>query len=197
MSKQNALFWLAVLAASALAAGVAGLGGARGGGPAGTAAGPGDVAAGRAPAGERNGQLTARAGASIQVNVTRVVDGDTIHVQDASGAGDTVRYIGIDTPESVKPNTPVQCYAKAAGHRNEELVAGQAVRLVLGAEPRDKYHRLLAYVYGGGGVFVNQTLVSEGFARTLTIPPNDRYAARFAALADTARAARTGLWGSC
>lgn len=182
MSTPNALFWLAVLAAAVLA-------GTLLAGP-GPGAGPGAAGAGA-------GRLSATAGATLQARVTRVVDGDTADVE-AGGARDTVRYIGVDTPESVKPNTPVQCYAKAASHRNAELVDAQAVRLVVGAEPRDRYGRLLAYVYRAGEQrSVNEVLVGEGFARTLSIPPNDRYATRFAALAAAAREARRGLWGSC
>jgi micrococcal nuclease len=109
-----------------------------------------------------------------------------------------VRYIGIDTPESVKPGTPVQCFAKAASHENERLVEGRRVRLVQDAEPRDRYGRLLAYVYRrGDGLFVNAELVRLGFARTLTIPPNVAHAARFRRLATQARRGERGLWSRC
>ncbi|HEY3019038.1 MAG TPA: thermonuclease family protein [Solirubrobacteraceae bacterium] len=129
--------------------------------------------------------------------VTRVVDGDTVHVS-VAGRDETVRYIGIDTPESVKPGVAVQCFAKAASAANERLVSGQPVRLALDAEPRDRYGRLLAYVYRArDGTFVNAELVREGYARTLTIPPNVRYAARFASLARRAREGQRGLWRAC
>ncbi|HEY3190875.1 MAG TPA: thermonuclease family protein [Solirubrobacteraceae bacterium] len=129
--------------------------------------------------------------------VTRVVDGDTVHVS-VGGRDETVRYIGIDTPESVKPGTPVQCFAKAASAANDRLVAGERVSLTLDVEPRDRYGRLLAYVYRArDGTFVNAELVREGYARTLTIPPNVRYAARFAALARQARETQRGLWRAC
>jgi micrococcal nuclease len=130
--------------------------------------------------------------------VTRVVDGDTIHVL-TGGQDEPVRYIGIDTPESVKPGTPVQCFAKAASAENERLVSGRHVRLVYDAERRDRYGRLLAYVYTEAhpSVFVNASLVRAGYARTLTIPPNVRYAERFAALARTAREHGKGLWRRC
>jgi micrococcal nuclease len=130
------------------------------------------------------------------VRVVRVVDGDTIAVAAADGRRDVVRYIGVDTPESVKPGTPVQCYAKAASHENARLVAGRRVRLRLDAEPRDRYGRLLAYVYRDG-VLVNARLLQGGFARTLTIPPNDHFAKRFSLLQLRARAAGRGLWGRC
>src|SRR4051794_23567305 len=119
--------------------------------------------------------------------VTRVVDGDTVHVA-VGGHDETVRYIGIDTPESVKPGTPVQCFAHAASAANGRLVDGQRVRMRYDAEQRDRYGRLLAYVYRErDGAFVNAELVREGYARTLTIPPNDRFAQRFSALAQAAR----------
>ena len=131
----------------------------------------------------------------VRATVLRVVDGDTIEVS-LDGEEEDVRYIGVDTPESVKPGTPVQCYAKRASHFNESLVEGRRVRLVFDAEHRDVYGRLLAYVYVGDR-FVNATLVRRGYARTLTIPPNDRFAARFRHLErDAARAGR-GLWGAC
>jgi len=109
-----------------------------------------------------------------------------------------VRYIGIDTPEEVRPDTPVQCYARRAAAENARLVAGRQVRLVLDVEARDRFGRLLAYVYrADDGLFVNAALVRGGFARTLTIAPNVRFAGRFAALARQARRAGRGLWGAC
>jgi micrococcal nuclease len=132
-----------------------------------------------------------------QARVVRVVDGDTIAVQ-AGGRRETVRYIGIDTPESVKPNTPVQCFAKAASAANARLVRGRTVRMVLDAERRDRYGRLLAYVYrAADGVFVNARLVREGYARTLQIRPNIHFASRFSVLQNVAKSERRGLWGRC
>ena len=129
--------------------------------------------------------------------VVQVTDGDTIRVA-LPGRVERVRYIGIDTPESVRPETPVQCYAHRAAAENARLVAGRRVRLVLDVETRDRFGRLLAYVYrAGDGVFINETLVRGGFARTLTIPPNVRHAGRFAALARQARRAGRGLWRAC
>jgi micrococcal nuclease len=136
-------------------------------------------------------------GATADGTVTRVVDGDTIHVF-VDGADETVRYIGIDTPESVKPGTPVQCFAEAASAANRRLVDGRRVVLTFDAERRDRYGRLLAYVRrADDGVFVNEQLVRDGYARTLTIPPNVRYAERFATLARDARGTERGLWRAC
>ena len=129
--------------------------------------------------------------------VERVVDGDTIKVL-IDGREETVRYIGVDTPETKKPGTPVQCFGALASAENERLVEGQSVRLVAGAEPRDRYGRLLAYVRRErDDAFVNERLLRGGFARTLTIAPNDRYAARFRLAENSARAVRAGLWGRC
>jgi micrococcal nuclease len=129
--------------------------------------------------------------------VVRVVDGDTIRVE-LDGHEERVRYIGIDTPESVKPGTPVQCFAKKAAAFNEHLVGGRRVKLVRDVEQRDRYGRLLAYVYpADGGPMVNETLVARGYARTLTIPPDVRFADRFRRLAAGAREAGRGLWRAC
>ena len=129
--------------------------------------------------------------------VVRVVDGDTIHVQ-LGGRREKVRYIGVDTPESVKPGTPVQCFAKRAGAFNRHLVAGERVRLVLDAEHRDRYGRLLAYVYrASDGVFVNAALVRRGYAQPLTIAPNVAHAKQFRRLAAAARHAGRGMWSAC
>lgn len=130
--------------------------------------------------------------------VTRVVDGDTIKVR-VDGGEETVRYIGVDTPESVKPGVAVECFAKAASHFNEDLVEGERVKLSFDRERRDRYGRLLAYVRLAGPprTFVNAELVRDGYAKTLAIAPNTTYAKRFNELADRARAAGRGLWGAC
>jgi micrococcal nuclease len=127
--------------------------------------------------------------------VTRVVDGDTIEVR-LDERLEKVRLIGIDTPESVKPGTPVQCYAKAASAETERLLDGRRVTLRFDAERRDRYGRLLAYVYRDG-LFVNAELVERGYARTLTIPPNVAHADLFARLARDARERGRGLWVAC
>ncbi len=132
---------------------------------------------------------------TAQALVTRVVDGDTIEVQLGDQIED-VRYIGVDTPETVKPDTPVQCFGARASGFNHDLVERRRVRLVFGVERRDVYGRLLAYVYLGPR-FVNAELVGRGLARTLTIPPNDRFAPLFARLERGAAKAGRGLWGAC
>jgi micrococcal nuclease len=132
---------------------------------------------------------------SAVVQVSHVVDGDTIAVR-LGGQSEDVRLIGVDTPETVKPDTPVQCFGERASHFTKHRLTGRQVRLVFGAERRDVYGRLLAYVYLQGHFF-NPTLVRRGLARSLTIPPNDRFAPRFRRLELTAARAGRGLWGAC
>ncbi len=132
---------------------------------------------------------------AVSAYVVRAVDGDTIAVR-FEGREEDVRYIGVDTPETVKPDTPVQCFGPRASRFNHRLVEGRRVRLVFGVERRDVYHRLLAYVYPGRR-FVNAILLRRGLARPLTIPPNDRFAPRFQRLSLGAARAGRGLWGAC
>ena len=143
---------------------------------------------------------SASGGKSLSGEVIRAVDGDTIVVR-LSGQDERVRYIGIDTPETVAPGRAVGCFGPEASHANQQLVEGQQVRLLLDAEQRDRYGRLLAYVYveraGGEELFVNADLVARGFATARQYPPNTRHAAQFERLALRARSARRGLWLSC
>ena len=129
--------------------------------------------------------------------VTRVVDGDTIEAQ-IDGRSEDVRYIGVDTPETVKPDTPVQCYGPQASAFNHRLVEGRQVRLVFGVERRDVYGRLLAYVYNAtDGTFVNLALAQGGFADVLAIPPNTAHGDELRAAVADAKDAGRGLWGRC
>ena len=132
---------------------------------------------------------------SLRAYVSRVIDGDTIEVRIGGGSED-VRYIGIDTPETVKPGTPVQCFGPQAHDFNQRLVAGRTVRIVFDRERRDVYGRLLAYVWLGDRM-VNAELARRGYARTLTIPPNVAHAGLFHRLASAAGRAGRGLWGVC
>ena len=141
--------------------------------------------------------LFAGCGGAGSARVERVVDGDTIVVR-LDGRSERVRYIGVDTPESVKPGERVQCFGKAAAAENRRLVEGRRVRLVEDAEARDRYGRLLAYVYrASDGLFVNAELVRRGYARPLTIPPNVAHEGEIARLASAARHAGRGLWSRC
>jgi len=133
--------------------------------------------------------------ASAAAYVTRVVDGDTVEVQ-LDGEEEDIRYIGVDTPETVKPGAPVDCFGPQASSFNHRLVERRRVRLVFGPERRDQYGRLLAYVYLGDRL-VNAELVRRGLARTLFIPPNDRFEGRLKRLEIAAARAGRGLWGAC
>ena len=132
---------------------------------------------------------------SATAYVVRAIDGDTIEVR-LDGHSEDVRYIGVDTPETVKPGTPVQCFGPRAHRFNGGLVTGRRVRLVFGVERRDVYGRLLAYVHLGRR-FVNAELVRRGLARTLEIAPNTRFASRFKRLQMAAARSGRGLWGRC
>jgi micrococcal nuclease len=130
--------------------------------------------------------------------VERVVDGDTV-VLDLRGGAEKVRLIGIDTPETVKPNTPVQCYGpEASAHLHNLLPAGTRVLVKRDVEARDHFGRLLLYVWRkADGRFVNLEIAAGGFGRPLSIAPNTAHEAQFAAAAAQARAAGRGLWSRC
>jgi micrococcal nuclease len=132
---------------------------------------------------------------SARAYVVRAIDGDTIEARIGDRTED-VRLIGIDTPETVKPDTPVQCFGPRASAFEHRTVEGRWVRIVPGVEQRDVYGRLLAYVYLGRR-FVNAILARRGLARPLTILPNDRFAPLFERLALSAAKAGRGLWGAC
>lgn len=131
----------------------------------------------------------------IPAQIERIVDGDTA-IATVNGREERLRYIGIDTPESVKPETPVECYGKEAAEENARLVEGREVILRFDAELRDPFGRLLVYVYAGGE-FVNAKLVEGGFAETIEIQPNTDQAGLLNRLESEAAAAGRGLWGAC
>jgi micrococcal nuclease len=127
--------------------------------------------------------------------VTRVIDGDTIDVRHR-GELLAVRLIGIDTPESVAPDEPVQCYALEASAYTTERLDGEPVRLEFDVERIDPFDRTLAYVWLGDELF-NETLVREGYAFVTTFPPNVRYVRLLRAAQREARSADRGVWGRC
>ncbi len=139
------------------------------------------------------------AGGGGNATVEAAVDGDTLAVRVDGGRRERVRLLGIDTPESVKRDTPVECFAKeAAGRLRALLPGGTPVRLVRDVEERDRYGRLLAYVYRQpDGLFVNLDLVRGGYAQLLTYPPNVAHTEELRRAAADARRAGRGLWGSC
>jgi micrococcal nuclease len=132
------------------------------------------------------------------VKVLRAIDGDTIELD----GGQKVRYIGIDTPELHDPRKKVECFAKEAMEKNKELVEAKEVRLEKDISERDKYNRLLRYVYlpteaSPSGEFVNALLVQEGYALASTFPPDVKYAELFKNLEKEARENKRGLWNKC
>ncbi|MGH9183711.1 MAG: thermonuclease family protein [Acidimicrobiales bacterium] len=133
-----------------------------------------------------------------RAEVVRVVDGDTIVVRIGRGE-ETVRLLGIDTPETKDPRAPVECFGREASARTEALLPpATAVRLVRDVEARDRYDRLLAYVYRvDDGAFVNLALAAEGYAAAFTYPPNVAHADELVAAAAAARRAGRGLWSAC
>jgi micrococcal nuclease len=131
----------------------------------------------------------------VAAPVVRAVDGDTIVVR-LDGREQRVRYIGVNTPESVDPRRPAQCFGKEAAARNHELVAAKIVRLDRDVSDVDQFGRLLRYVFVDGR-FVNAELVREGYAQAVTHPPDLKYADLFRSLEHEARAANRGLWHGC
>lgn len=127
-----------------------------------------------------------------------MVDGDTIVVK-SRGEKERVRLIGINTPESVDPNRPVMCYGKeASAHMAEVLKAGTQVHLKRDVEARDRYERLLAYVYrASDGLFVNLEMVTGGYANQYRFPPNTAHEKEFSEAAGIARQNGVGLWSAC
>ena len=147
--------------------------------------------------GEHGAGGPGREGPSVEARVVRIVDGDTAQMAlRGAGAEEGVRFIGIDTPESVAPGQPVECFGKKASSYTTHRLEGERVTLRFGAERRDHYGRLLAYVFLDGE-FVNAELVRRGYARTLEIAPNVDHAERFARLEQAAANAGRGLWGAC
>ncbi len=142
--------------------------------------------------------MRGRGSDAVDATVVRVVDGDTVDLRFASGT-ERVRLLGIDTPETVKPNTPVQCFGPEASTRTKTLLPhGASVRVARDTEARDRYGRLLLYVYrSADGMFVNRTLVLEGYARILSIAPNTAHAADLSTAAAGARRTGRGLWSRC
>jgi len=127
--------------------------------------------------------------------VTRVVDGDTAHVR-YHGRDVTIRFIGVDTPETVAPGQPIECYGPEASAFTKKTLTGKSVRLEFDLDRIDPYGRTLAYIWLGATLF-NETLVRDGFATVATYPPDTRYVRRFQAAQRDARAGGRGLWGSC
>jgi micrococcal nuclease len=129
---------------------------------------------------------------AIDAVVVRVIDGDTIQVRIGARL-ETVRYIGVNTPELHHPMRGAEPGGREASAVNGEIVAGKRVRLELDVQTRDRWGRLLAYVWVDT-IMVNAELVRRGYAQVMTVPPNVRYQGLFLGLERDARQARRGLW---
>lgn len=125
--------------------------------------------------------------------VVRAIDGDTIEVL-IDGQKKAVRYIGINTPETVHPSKPAECFGKEASDKNKALVEGTYVRLEKDISETDKYGRLLRYVYIGD-TMINKALVEGGYAHVSTYPPDVRHTEEFRKAEESARESKSGLWG--
>lgn len=140
--------------------------------------------------------VSAARGRPGEAVVAKVIDGDTIEAR-INGASEHVRLIGIDTPETHKPNTPVECFGVEATKALTQLLPkGTPIRLVRDVEARDRYGRLLAYVYRGD-TFVNLEMARTGYAAAYTYPPNVAFSGDIVAAAAGARDAGLGLWSAC
>lgn len=126
--------------------------------------------------------------------VTKVVDGDTFWVEDEHGERLKVRLIGVDTPETVHPNKPVEYFGREASDYAKMLLKGNRVRLEYDVAETDRYGRKLAYVYLEDGTFLNAKLIEEGYARVMTVPPNVSHSEEFLELQRKAREESRGLW---
>jgi micrococcal nuclease len=149
-----------------------------------------------------NPPVTERPGnaASPLLKVTKVVDGDTIDVE-IDGKVERVRLIGIDTPETVDPRKPVECFGKEASDRAKKVLGGQSVKLEADAtqDERDKYGRLLRYVFLADGTNFNEQMIRDGYAHEYTYHLPYKYQTEFKTAEKEAKAAKRGLWadGAC
>lgn len=134
------------------------------------------------------------------VPVVKVVDGDTIDVM-IDGQKKSVRMIGINTPETVDPRRPVQCFGVEASNETKRLLTGKKVLLTKDVSETDKYDRILRLVYlpldDGQMLFVNDYLVRQGFANNYTYPPDIKFDEQFKLAEQEARENKRGLWGKC
>lgn len=148
----------------------------------------------------QGGDAGAATAAADEAVVTKITDGDTIRARfRRSGVEESVRLIGIDTPEVHGRGGLKECFGAQASERMKQLLpVDTVVRLERDTEPRDRYDRLLAYVFrASDDLHVNLVLAEEGYADTLTISPNVAYSDDYAEAVDHARQSNVGLWATC
>jgi len=143
-------------------------------------------------------RITPDAGGRVSATVSKVIDGDTVHVT-IGGRTEEIRLIGVDTPETVHPTKPVECFGPEASQYTKGLLPrGTRVYLVRDVESRDRFGRLLAYVYrASDNLFVNHDLVFGGWARPSPYPPNTTLETVFAEASAHAQSNQLGLWSRC
>ncbi|MCX7928587.1 MAG: thermonuclease family protein [Patescibacteria group bacterium] len=127
-----------------------------------------------------------------KAKVKKVIDGDTIELENRQ----IVRYIGINTPETKDARKGVECFGQEAFKKNKELVEGKEIFLEKDVSEKDKYGRLLRYVYVND-LFVNEYLVLEGYAYAITYPPDVKYQTLLKNAQEKAKAGSVGLWAKC
>ena len=125
----------------------------------------------------------------------KVIDGDTIHAL-FRGHDERVRFIGVNTPEVPWYGAAAECFGVEAARYTQWRLAGRSVRLAFDVRLRDRYGRLLAYVYLGPELF-NLTLVQLGFAKADPVPPDTQMAGAFASAEGAARGKGLGIWSAC
>ena len=147
-----------------------------------------------------SGQTTSSATLGIKeegILVTEVIDGDTFRLE----TGETVRMVGIDTPETVDPRRPVGCFGKEASNETKSLLTNKRVILQKDITDKDKYGRILRLVYlildNGDLLFVNDYLVRDGFAKAYTYPPDIKYDSKFKDAEAGAKMNKKGMWEKC
>jgi len=134
-----------------------------------------------------------------KVHVSRVIDGDTIEIE----TGEHVRFIGVDTPETVHPKKSVQCYGKKASNKTKALLEGKDIYLEKDVSETDRYGRLLRYLYIPNPdapeevIFVNEYLIEQGYGVVITYPPDVKYHEQFLEAQRVAQEEKRGLWGKC
>ena len=128
----------------------------------------------------------------IQYEVLRVIDGDTVELKN----GERLRYNDIDTPETVHPSKPVECYGPQASAKNKELVEGEIILVELGNPTKDRYGRLLGYVYIED-LFVNAELVRGGYAEVNSYGNPGSKLSNLLDIEKNAKKRMKGIWGAC
>ena len=132
------------------------------------------------------------------VKIADVIDGDTVDI-DINGRTERVRLIGVDTPETKHPTKPIECFGpEASAYMTQLLPKGTAVRIERDVEARDRYGRMLLYLYlGSNDLFINLDLVARGYGTPMSIEPNTFHRNDFVRAAAQAEAADVGLWKAC